>query len=69
MGAGQASIVASSGPVLTAILAYLITPGDKSTLQFIQWIGVFLVTLGVLALSLERLSKKPKSAPKPVKTS
>ncbi|MEL6401439.1 MAG: EamA family transporter [Cyanobacteria bacterium J06626_4] len=69
MGAGQASIVASSGPVLTAILAYLITPGDKSTLQFIQWIGVFLVTLGVLALSLERLSKKPKSAPKPIKTS
>ncbi|MGD1943934.1 MAG: EamA family transporter [Leptolyngbyaceae cyanobacterium] len=69
MGAAQASIVASSGPVLTAILAYLITPGDKSTLQFIQWIGVILVTLGVLALSLERLSKKPKPAPKPVKAS
>ena len=55
MGAGQASIVASSGPVLTAILAYIITPGEKSALQFIQWIGVILVTLGVLALSLERL--------------
>lgn len=55
MGAGQASIVASSGPVLTAVLAYIITPGDKSMLQFIQWIGVILVTLGVLALSLERL--------------
>ncbi|MGD1861419.1 MAG: EamA family transporter [Leptolyngbyaceae cyanobacterium] len=66
MGAAQASIVASSGPVLTAILAYLITPGPKSALQLIQWIGVILVTLGVLALSLERLSKKPK-APKKVK--
>jgi drug/metabolite transporter (DMT)-like permease len=60
MGAAQASIVASSGPVLTAILAYLITPGEKSTLQFIQWIGVLLVTLGVLALSLERLNQRPK---------
>ncbi|MEM6838277.1 MAG: EamA family transporter [Cyanobacteria bacterium P01_C01_bin.120] len=66
MGAAQASIVASSGPVLTAILAYLITPGPKSALQLIQWIGVILVTLGVLALSLERLSKKPKT-PKQVK--
>jgi drug/metabolite transporter (DMT)-like permease len=55
MGAAQASIVASSGPVLTAILAYIITPGEKSMLQSIQWIGVVLVTLGVLALSLERL--------------
>lgn len=55
MGAAQASIVAASGPVVTAILAYLITPGDKSALQFIQWMGVILVTLGVTSLSLERL--------------
>lgn len=60
MGAAQASIVASSGPVLTAILAYVITPGEKSMLQSIQWIGVVLVTLGVLALSLERLKGTPK---------
>lgn len=46
MGAAQASIVAASGPVVTAILAYLITPGEKSALQFIQWMGVILVTLG-----------------------
>jgi drug/metabolite transporter (DMT)-like permease/predicted nucleic acid-binding Zn-ribbon protein len=65
MGAGQASIVAASGPVLTAVMAYIITPGEKSTLQSIQWIGVILVTLGVLALSLERLGKKGK-APKKV---
>ncbi|MGF1458597.1 MAG: EamA family transporter [Leptolyngbyaceae cyanobacterium] len=68
MGAAQASIIAASGPVLTAILAFLITPGEKSTLQFIQWIGVSLVTLGVLALSLERLSQKPKAS-KPAKAS
>jgi drug/metabolite transporter (DMT)-like permease/predicted nucleic acid-binding Zn-ribbon protein len=60
MGAAQASIVASSGPVLTAILAYIITPGEKSMLQSIQWIGVVLVTLGVLALSLERLRGSSK---------
>lgn len=56
MGAAQASIVAASGPVVTAILAYLITPGEKSALQFIQWMGVILVTLGVISLSLERLA-------------
>lgn len=56
MGAAQASIVAASGPVITAILAYLITPGEKSALQFIQWIGVILVTLGVVSLSFERLA-------------
>lgn len=67
MGAAQASIVASSGPVLTAIMAYLITPGEKSMLQFIQWIGVTLVTLGVLALSLERLNLQAKPKPKRVR--
>jgi drug/metabolite transporter (DMT)-like permease/predicted nucleic acid-binding Zn-ribbon protein len=41
MGAAQASIVASSGPVMTAILAYVITPGEKSALSFIQWMGSF----------------------------
>ncbi len=64
IGAAQAAIVASSGPVLTAVLAYLVTPGEKSMLQFVQWIGVVLVTLGVLALSLEKLGKSPKLQPK-----
>ncbi|MEM0981901.1 MAG: EamA family transporter [Cyanobacteria bacterium P01_H01_bin.58] len=63
MGAAQASIIASTGPVLTAIMARLITPGAKSDLAFIQTIGILMVTLGVLALSLERL-KKPKAKPK-----
>jgi hypothetical protein len=32
----------------------LVLPGEKSALQFIQWMGVVLVTLGVVSLSLER---------------
>lgn len=62
LGASQASIVAASGPVATAILAYLITPGEKSTLLFIQWMGVILVTLGVISLSLERLASHRRQA-------
>jgi drug/metabolite transporter (DMT)-like permease len=61
MGAAQASIVASSGPVMTAILAYVITPGEKSALSFIQWMGVVLVTLGVISLSLERLTHQQRA--------
>jgi drug/metabolite transporter (DMT)-like permease/uncharacterized protein YoxC len=62
MGAAQASIVASSGPVMTAILAYVVTPGEKSALSFIQWMGVVLVTLGVISLSLERLNYQRRAA-------
>jgi drug/metabolite transporter (DMT)-like permease len=58
LGASLASIVAASGPVVTAIMAYLLTPGEKSTLLFIQWMGVILVTLGVISLSLERLASQ-----------
>ncbi|MGB3309468.1 MAG: EamA family transporter [Nodosilinea sp.] len=62
LGASQASIVAASGPVVTALLAYVITPGEKSTLLFIQWMGVILVTLGVISLSLERLTNQRRQA-------
>ncbi|MBE9110943.1 EamA family transporter [Nodosilinea sp. LEGE 07298] len=62
LGASQASIVAASGPVVTALLAYVITPGEKSTLLFIQWMGVILVTLGVISLSLERLANQRRQA-------
>lgn len=62
LGAAQASIVAASGPVVTAILAFLITPGEKSALLFIQWMGVILVTLGVISLSLERLTSQRRQA-------
>ncbi|HSM83515.1 MAG TPA: EamA family transporter [Nodosilinea sp.] len=62
LGASQASIVAASGPVVTAILAYLLTPGEKSSLLFIQWMGVLLVTLGVISLSLDRLASHRSQA-------
>ena len=62
LGAAQASIVAASGPVVTAILAFLITPGEKSALLFIQWMGVILVTLGVISLSLERVASQRRQA-------
>jgi len=62
MGAAQASIVVASGPVVTAMLAYWMLPGGPSTLQFIQWMGVLLVTLGVVSLSLERLISLKRAA-------
>jgi drug/metabolite transporter (DMT)-like permease len=65
MGAAQASIVASSGPVMTAILAYIVTPGEKSALSFIQWMGVVLVTLGVISLSLEKMARQNRSSRQP----
>lgn len=63
MGAGRASILASSGPVVTALLAMLMI---NSQLQAVQWVGIIVVTLSVAALSLEKLlitnkTVKPKS--------
>ncbi|MEO1144158.1 MAG: EamA family transporter [Cyanobacteria bacterium J06638_22] len=59
MGAARASIIAASGPVLTALLAFLIT-GDA--LAVVQWGGIVLVTLGILGLSLERMFMQKKAA-------
>lgn len=52
MGAGLASIIASIGPVMTAFLARILI---QNQLQPIQWFGILLVTLGVGALSFERM--------------
>lgn len=52
MGAGLASIVASIGPVMTAFLAFILI---QNKLQGVQWLGILLVTLGVGALSFERM--------------
>lgn len=62
MGAARASIIASSGPVMTALLAFWII---RSPLLPIQIWGIVLVTLGVSALSFERMVM-PAQAPKPV---
>ncbi len=55
MGAARASIIASSGPALTALLAFVITPGNRTALQGIQILGILIVTLAVIALSFEKL--------------
>ncbi|GAB4157086.1 MAG: hypothetical protein Fur0046_36990 [Cyanobacteria bacterium J069] len=62
MGAARASIISASGPVLTALLAYLITPSDRTELQPVQWFGILVVTLGVLGLSFERMRMQSKAA-------
>ncbi|MEC4893357.1 MAG: EamA family transporter [Oscillatoria sp. PMC 1051.18] len=59
IGAARASIFGATGPVLTTILAWLII---GRPLIGIQWVGMLIVTLGVLGLSLERMWKKPKPA-------
>lgn len=66
MGPARASIVASSGPALTAILAFWITPSPQSSLQFVQWAGIVIVTVAVGALSFEKMVGAAKSA-KPAK--
>lgn len=60
MGAGRASIIASSGPVVTALLAFLLI---QSPLTPPQILGIVLVTLGVGALSFERMKIQPAKKP------
>ncbi|AFZ14691.1 protein of unknown function DUF6 transmembrane [Crinalium epipsammum PCC 9333] len=62
LGAARASIIASTGPVLTAILAFVLIPGPKTALQTIQTVGILLVTLGVFALSFERMIVQRRAA-------
>jgi drug/metabolite transporter (DMT)-like permease/uncharacterized coiled-coil protein SlyX len=59
MGAARASIIASSGPVITAVLAAIIL---QSQLAQIQVIGILLVTIGVTGLSFERMRKMAPKA-------
>ncbi|MEW5857496.1 MAG: EamA family transporter [Cyanobacteriota bacterium] len=63
LGAARASIIASSGPVLTAVLAFLIIPSAQNALQPISIFGIVLVTLGVFSLSFERLLVQNKAQP------
>lgn len=55
MGAAHASIIAASGPALTALLAVIITPGERSFLSLAQIVGILVVTLGVVTLSFEKM--------------
>jgi len=64
MGAALASIVASSGPVVTALLAFLLI---NNPLQWVQFFGILLVTLGVGALSFERMKNQRQAVAKAAK--
>jgi drug/metabolite transporter (DMT)-like permease len=64
MGAALASIVASSGPVVTALLAFVLI---NNPLLGVQLFGIFLVTLGVGALSFERMKSQRQAAAKVAK--
>jgi drug/metabolite transporter (DMT)-like permease len=55
MGAAHASIIAASGPALTALLAVIINPGDRTFLSLAQIVGILIVTLGVVTLSFEKM--------------
>lgn len=64
-GAALASIIGTSGPALTAFFGLLII---SEQLKSQQWLGLALVTLGVLGMSLERMMPKKAAPPqKPVK--
>ncbi|MBW4660012.1 MAG: EamA family transporter [Drouetiella hepatica Uher 2000/2452] len=55
IGAARASIIAASSPVLTAMMAFFLIPGELTALHLIQLVGILIVTLGVTALSFERI--------------
>ncbi|MEC4803131.1 MAG: DMT family transporter [Jaaginema sp. PMC 1079.18] len=58
IGAARASIFGATGPVFTALLTFLIV---GEALSFPEVLGMLIVTVGVAAVSAERLLKKPQS--------
>ncbi len=54
IGAASTAIIGSSGPAVTAILAVVIL-NDKIP----SWEAIFLVTVGVVLMNLEKIKKKP----------
>ncbi len=64
IGAASTAIIGSSGPAVTAILAVLIL-NDKTP----SWESIFLVTIGVVLMNLEKINKKAVTVEKPSKES
>ena len=62
IGAARASILGATGPALTALLALVVI---QRALLPLQMFGMLLVTLGVAALSFERLRQAPKTSQTP----
>ncbi|MEB3251942.1 MAG: EamA family transporter [Cyanobacteriota bacterium] len=48
------SVLTATIPLVTASLSYVFFPGGPYVLQFIQWVGVVLVSLGGASLPLDR---------------
>ncbi|MCS6814906.1 MAG: DMT family transporter, partial [Cyanobacteria bacterium] len=59
LGPSRTAIFSSAGPVLTAVLAFVLTPSPQSRLGPVQMLGILVVTLAVAALTQE---KKPTPA-------
>lgn len=55
LGAARATLITASVPALTALLAFLILPSAQNSLSVGQILGVLVVTLGIAALSFERV--------------
>lgn len=64
--AARASVLGAIVPALTALLALVVI---QSTMQAEQIFGMLLVTLGVAALSIDRLRRQRKAAPQMAKSS
>lgn len=60
LGAARATIIASSIPMLTALLAFVILPAANS-LSLGQIVGIFVVTLGTVTLGFERVLNQYKN--------
>ncbi|MEM1255488.1 MAG: EamA family transporter [Cyanobacteria bacterium P01_H01_bin.21] len=57
VGGLRTALVAAATPLVTALLAIVVL-GNQLALQLIQWPGVILITLGGIALALDRLSRQ-----------
>ncbi|MBF2078656.1 MAG: EamA family transporter [Synechococcales cyanobacterium T60_A2020_003] len=62
LGASRASIFSSSGPVMTALLDFLIT---QTALKGVQVLGIVVVTTGLIALSFEKMFTRSPANPNP----
>lgn len=56
VGGVRTALLAAATPLLTAILATLLTPIGPP--QVIQWTGILLILIGGIALGLDRLNRK-----------
>ncbi len=61
IGAAFASVVSASGPALTSLLAVGVI---SESLALNQWLGVGLVTLWVIGISVDNMSRQKQAAKK-----